>query len=158
MVAKKTSKKDNLVSDKDLIVVGIGASAGGLEALQTFFKAMPEKTGMAFVVIQHLSPDYKSLMDELLARYTKIPIHISEDGMELKPDNIYLIPPRKNLSIFHNKLYLEPQDSKKGLNLPVDIFFRSLAKEKTNKAIGIILSGTGSDGTLGTKAIKETGG
>lgn len=142
----------------NLIVVGIGASAGGLEALQEFFKNMPIKTGLAFVVIQHLSPDYRSLMDELLARETSIPIRVAADGMEIEADHIYLIPPRKNISIFHDKLYLEEQESKKRLNLPVDIFFRSLAQEKGKVAIGIILSGTGSDGTLGTRAIKEAGG
>jgi len=151
-------KRNDLSAGSNLIVVGIGASAGGLEALQDFFKNMPIKTGLAFVVIQHLSPDYRSLMDELLARETSIPIQIAADGMPVLPDNIYLIPPRKNISIFHDKLYLEDQEPKKRLNLPVDIFFRSLAVEKTKNAIGIILSGTGSDGTLGTRAIKEAGG
>jgi len=140
------------------IVVGIGASAGGLEALQDFFKNLPVHTGLAFVVIQHLSPDYRSLMDELLARETSIPISIASDGLDIQPDHIYLIPPRKNLTIFHDKLYLEDQEPRKRLNLPVDIFFRSLAVEKGKQAIGIILSGTGSDGTLGTRAIKEAGG
>jgi len=151
-------KRNDLSANSNQIVVGIGASAGGLEALQDFFKNMPLKTGLAFVVIQHLSPDYRSLMDELLARETSIPIQIAADGMPVLPDNIYLIPPRKNISIFHDKLYLEDQEPKKRLNLPVDIFFRSLAVEKTKNAIGIILSGTGSDGTLGTRAIKEAGG
>jgi len=151
-------KTDKSTSGNSVLVVGIGASAGGLEALQEFFKSMPIKTGLAFVVIQHLSPDYKSLMDELLARQTDIPIQIAADGMEILNDNIYLIPPRKNISIFHNKLYLEDHAIKKGLNLPVDIFFRSLAVEKGKNAIGVILSGTGSDGTLGTRAIKEAGG
>ncbi len=156
---KEENKKDIQTNDsKDIIVVGIGASAGGLEALQDFFKNMPLTTGLAFVVIQHLSPDYKSVMDELLARQTTIPIHIITDGLQVEADNIYLIPPRKNLSIFHNKLYLEEQSIKKRLNLPVDIFFRSLAVENGKNTIGIILSGTGSDGMLGTKAIKEAGG
>ncbi|MBN2682839.1 MAG: PAS domain-containing protein [Bacteroidales bacterium] len=144
--------------NKDFIIVGIGASAGGLEAIQDLFKFIPEKSGMAYVVIQHLSPDYKSLMDELLARHTNIPIQIATDGMDVLPDNIYLIPPRKNLKVFHNKIFLENQSLNKGLNLPVDVFFRSLAAEKGKNAVGIILSGTGSDGTLGTRAIKEAGG
>lgn len=150
--------KDSELNKNELIVIGIGASAGGLEALQEFFKAMPTNTNLAFVVIQHLSPDYKSLMDELLARNTSIPIHVITDGMDINANNIYLIPPRKNLSIFHNKLYLEDYNPKKGLNLPIDIFFRSLSVDKGKNAIGIILSGTGSDGTLGTRAIKENGG
>ena len=143
---------------KNVPVVAIGASAGGLEALQSFFKAMPPNPGVAFVVIQHLSPDYKSFMNELLGRITKLEIEIIQDGIELKKNTIFLIPPRKNLSLFHNQLFLEDQDQRKNLHLPVDIFFRSLAAERGNDAIGIVLSGTGSDGTLGSKAIKEHGG
>jgi len=139
-------------------VVGIGASAGGLEALQEFFKAVPLRTGIGFVVIQHLSPDYKSLMDELLARHTKLKIQKVNNGMLVEPDTIYLIPPRNNLSIFHGKLMLEDQGKRNGIILPIDIFFRSLAIDRGSKAIGIVLSGTGSDGTLGTRAIKEAGG
>ncbi len=154
------SKQDfyNGLNNNELVVVGVGASAGGLEALQDFFKSMPIDNGLAFVVIQHLSPDYRSMMDELLARQTKMKIFIIDDGMKLEPNCIYLIPPRKNLSIFHNQLFLEDYNLKKGLNLPIDIFFRSLANEKGKKGIAIILSGTGSDGTLGIRAIKETGG
>ncbi len=159
---KKSGKATSSIVEQskknEQIVIGIGASAGGLEALQDFFRAMPTTTNLAFVVIQHLSPDYKSLMDELLARHTTIPIQVAADGMPILPNNIYLIPPRKNLSIFHEKLFLEDHSPKKGLNLPIDIFFRSLATDKGKNAIGIILSGTGSDGTLGTRAIKEAGG
>jgi two-component system CheB/CheR fusion protein len=139
-------------------IAAIGASAGGLEALQEFFKAVPLDSGIGFVVIQHLSPDYKSLMDELLARHTKLRIEKANDGMVVEADAIYLIPPRKNLSIFHGKLMLEDQGVRSGLILPIDIFFRSLASDLGKNAIGIILSGTGSDGTLGTRAIKEAGG
>jgi len=157
-VEKDFRPDKQMMKEEQPIIVAIGASAGGLEALQEFFKNMPLKTGLSFVVIQHLSPDYKSLMDELLARYTNIPIKIITDGMLVEPDHIYLIPPRKNLYIFHRKLFLEDQNIKRGLNLPVDIFFRSLATEMGKNAIGVILSGTGSDGTLGTRAIKEGGG
>ena len=142
----------------DFPVVGIGASAGGLEALQEFFKNMPPTPGVAFVIVQHLSPDYKSLMDELLARYTKMVIHRVEDGMMVEENHIYLIPPRMNMTIFHGKLLLSQQSPGRSLNLPIDIFFRSLAKDQEKNAIGIILSGTGSDGTLGIRAIKEFGG
>lgn len=148
----------DLKKDDKTYYVGIGASAGGLEALQELFKAMPEDSGMVFVVVQHLSPDYKSLMDELLSRYTKMDIYIATDGMETQPNKVYLIPPKKNLSIFHGRLFLEDQEPNKGLNLPIDIFFRSLAKDNEKNAIGIVLSGTGTDGTLGIKAIKESGG
>lgn len=143
---------------KEFLVVGLGASARGLEALISFFKNLPLNTNFAFVIIQHLSPDYKSLMDEILARETQVPIQIIENGMNLEPNNIYLIPPRKNVSLFNNKLLLEDQIMINGVNLPIDNFFKSLAKDKGKNAVGIILSGTGSDGTLGVRAIKEFGG
>lgn len=151
-------KKIKDEAKESLYYVGIGASAGGLEALQDFFKNIPMDSDMAFIVIQHLSPDYKSYMDELLGRSTKLPINIAEDGMPVEPNTVYLIPPRKNLFIFHGKLYLEEHNDRKRLNLPIDIFFRSLAEDKGKNAIGVILSGTGSDGTLGVRAIKEAGG
>ena len=154
----ETARKKKKEEIDEQVVVALGASAGGFEALQDFFKSMPVDSGFAFVVIQHLSPDYKSMMDELLARHTKMKIHIVEDGMRVEPNTIYLIPPRKNMSIFHNQLFLDDYNLRKGLNLPIDIFFRSLANEKGKKGIGIILSGTGSDGALGTKAIKEAAG
>ncbi len=140
------------------VIVAIGASAGGLEALQEFFKAVPLDTGLAFVVIQHLSPDYKSLMDELLARQTKLRICVINDAMPVESNTVYLIPPRQDLVLFHNQLVLREQGHTRGVHLPVDVFFSSLAQEKGRAAIGVILSGTGSDGTLGTRAIKEAGG
>jgi two-component system CheB/CheR fusion protein len=145
-------------TDKPIHYVGMGASAGGLEAIEEFFKRMPEKSGLAFIVVQHLSPDYKSLMVELLSKKTRIPVHRSVDGMTVEPDNVYMIPPKKNLSIFHNKLVLKDKDTTRGINLPIDIFLRSLAEDKAERAIAIILSGTGSDGTRGVRAIKENGG
>jgi two-component system, chemotaxis family, CheB/CheR fusion protein len=138
--------------------IGIGASAGGLEALEQFFKNMPADSGLSFVVVQHLSPDYKSLMVELLSKHTKMKVLRAEDAMKVMPNCIYLIPPRKNLTIFHNKLFLTEQLPQHSINLPIDIFFRSLADDFGDRAIGIILSGTGSDGTLGIRAIKGTGG
>lgn len=138
--------------------IGIGASAGGLEAIESFFKYMPSDSGLIFIVVQHLSPDFKSLMNELLARYTDMDIKIVKDGMATQPNTIYLIPPRNNLSIFHGKLFLEEQSNRGQLNLPIDIFFKSLALDQEKNAIGIILSGTGSDGTIGIKALKEAGG
>jgi len=138
--------------------VGIGASAGGLEAIEEFFSHMPEKSNLAFIVVQHLSPDYKSLMVELLSKKTKIPVHRSADGMTVKPNNIYMIPPKKNLSIFHGRLVLKEKNNTRGMNLSIDIFLRSLAEDKAERAIAIILSGTGSDGTRGVRAIKEQGG
>ncbi len=138
--------------------MGIGASAGGLEAIEAFFKKMPANSGLAFVVVQHLSPDYKSLMVELLSKHTEMPVNRIEDGVLVRENNIYLLPPRKNLSSFHGRLLLTEQDHSEGLNLPIDVFFRSLAEDMGEYAISVVLSGTGSDGTRGIRAIKERGG
>src|SRR6266550_6727669 len=138
-------------------VVGLGASAGGLEALRDFFAAVPAKSGAAFVVIQHLAPTHRSQMVELLATHTTVPVSEIEDGVMIQPDHIYVIPPAKWVRIFRGKLFLsEPQ--KRAPILPIDYFFRSLAEDRSELAIGIALSGTGSDGTLGVRAIKEAGG
>ncbi len=141
-----------------LLYVGIGASAGGLEAIESFFTHMPEDSGMAFIVIQHLSPDYKSLMVELLSKKTRMSVYRAEEGMQVEANSVYLIQPKKNLTIFHGKLLLRDPDPSKGLNLPIDIFFRSLAEDQAEKSVGIILSGTGSDGMRGVRYIKEAGG
>lgn len=150
--------KESLINKINFPVVGVGASAGGLEALQEFFKFMPTDVGAAFVIVQHLSPDYKSLMDELLARHTKMTIRKVEDGMRIEKNHIYLIPPKMNMTIMSGVLLLTEQAPGRNLNLPIDIFLRSLAKDQEKNAIGIILSGTGSDGALGIRAIKEAGG
>jgi len=141
---------------KEFYVVGIGASAGGLEALEIFFDNMPPLADFAFVVVQHLSPDYKSLMGELLKKHTQLSIHEAEDGITVEPGNIYLMPRKKNMTMYHGRLFLTEKEH--GLNLPIDIFFQSLAEDRGEKAIGIILSGTGSDGTRGIRCIKEVGG
>ncbi|MEM6755407.1 MAG: chemotaxis protein CheB, partial [Cyanobacteria bacterium P01_C01_bin.38] len=140
--------------------VGIGASAGGLRALEEFFEHMPTDSSAAFVVIQHLSPDFKSLMKELLGRRTQMAIYRVEEGMVLQPNSIYLIPPGKNLVLENQKLHLLEQEerSRHGLNLPIDLFLESLAKTYAQRAIGVILSGTGSDGTNGLRRIHEAGG
>ena len=143
-------------SSGDFPVVGIGASAGGLDALEQLFGAMPERTGMAFVVIQHLSPDFKSVMDELLARRTQIPVLLAEDGMAVEPDRIYLIPPRKEMIISRGRLLLS--DKGEALTLPIDVFFRSLAQDLGTRAIGVVLSGAGSDGARGIRDIHDAGG
>ena len=117
---------------------------------------MPPDSGLGFVVIQHLSPDYKSLMVELLSKRTPMPVHRAEDGLLVQPNNVYLIPPKKNLTIFHGKLLLSEQDHSKGINLPIDVFLRSLAEDQNEKAVAIILSGTGSDGTRGVRAVSYT--
>ncbi len=141
-------------------VVGIGASAGGLEPLQEFFDHATSSDGLAYVVIQHLSPDYKSLMQELLARHTSMPIHRVEDGMHVVPDAIYLIPPKKNMVIDGEQLRLIEQEHERGQgpNFPINLFFESLATHYGERAIGVVLSGTGSDGSRGVRAINEAGG
>ncbi|HTV23024.1 MAG TPA: chemotaxis protein CheB [Polyangiaceae bacterium] len=144
--------------DETLYLVGVGASAGGLDALEQFFGAMSEDSGMAFVVIQHLSPDFKSVMDELLARRTKIPIVLVEDGMQVQANHIYLIPPKKEMIVSGGKLLLSDKGASQELMLPIDIFFRSLAEDMGERAIGIVLSGAGSDGARGIRDIHEAGG
>ncbi len=139
-------------------VVGIGASAGGLESLERFFKNMPVDSGLAFVVIQHLSPDFKSLMDELLARHTKMRIHRVENGMEVEANSIYLIPPKKEMIISGGRLLLTDKDPDQDLSLPIDHFFRSLAQDVGGCAVAIVLSGTGSDGSRGIVEIHSAGG
>jgi two-component system, chemotaxis family, CheB/CheR fusion protein len=108
-------------------IVGIGASAGGLESLEHLFSALPPDTGMAFIVVQHLSPDFRSLMDELIARRSTMPVTIVDDGMEVQPNHIYLLPPRKEMVIRDHRLVLT--DKPNGLSLPIDLFFRSLAQD-----------------------------
>lgn len=138
--------------------VGIGASAGGLEALENFFRNMPSESGMAFVVVQHLSPDYKSLMMELLSKHTEMQVKQVTEATRVEPNNVYLIPPKKIMTIKSGVLYLSEKKQEYAPNFPIDIFLHSLAEDIAEKAIGIILSGTGSDGTRGIRAIKEEGG
>jgi chemotaxis methyl-accepting protein methylase/PAS domain-containing protein len=139
-------------------VVGIGASAGGLEALEQFLKNVPEKCGMAYVVIQHLNPTLKGALPELLQRATGMKVFEVTDRMQVKPDSVYVIPPNKDLSILHGVLYLFEPKAPRGLRLPIDSFLRSLAEDQQESSIGVILSGMGSDGTIGLRAIKEQGG
>jgi len=139
---------------KTTAIVGIGASAGGLEALVTFFKAMPPRSGAAFVIVAHLDPDHISLMPELLQKHTTMPVAQVNAGIKVQPDHVYIIPPNKDLSILGGTLQLMDLILPRGRNLPIDHFLRSLAQDQSTHAIGIILSGTGSDGTIGLKAIK----
>lgn len=139
------------------LVVGIGASAGGLEALEQFFKAMPPDNGMAFVVIQHLSPDFKSVMDQLLARHTEMKIVQVTQPTEIRRNTVYLLPPKREMLCVSGKLRVHDRPSEKPLT-PINVFFRSLAREWKEKAVGVILSGTGSDGTSGLMDIHEVGG
>ena len=143
------------VKSADFPIVGIGASAGGLEALEVFFKSMPRNPGMAFVVIQHLDPNYVGMLPELLQRITSLKVVQSTDLLKVEPNHIYVIPPNKSLTILDGVLHLFAPVEARWLRLPIDIFFRSLAMDKLDKSVGIILSGMGSDGSLGIKSIKE---
>ena len=144
--------------DSDFHIVAVGASAGGLESLERLFTRLPTDTGMAFVVLQHLSPDFKSLMDELLARRTRIPIRQAEDGMAVEPDTVYLLPPMKEMIIKDRTLLLSARDPRHGLALPIDHFFRSLAQDAGERAIAVVLSGSGSDGSRGIQDVSRAGG
>ncbi|HEX7475733.1 MAG TPA: chemotaxis protein CheB [Dehalococcoidales bacterium] len=142
----------------DFPIVGIGASAGGLEALQELFTNMPPDTGMGFVVVTHLDPSHISILPELLKKCTSMPVYQIIDGMAVKPNNIYVIPPNKTMGILHGKLILFDLPEPHGLRLPIDFFLRALAQDRGRAAICIILSGSGTDGTLGLKAIKGEAG
>ncbi len=141
-------------------IVGIGASAGGLAAFESFFSGMPSGTeiGMAFVLVQHLAPDHKSILTELVKRYTRMQVYEVQDGMQVQPNCAYIIPPNCDMALLTGKLYLLEQTTQRGLRLPIDYFFRSLAHDQHERAICIVLSGTGSDGTLGAREIKGEGG
>src|SRR5665213_3280692 len=139
-------------------VVGIGASAGGLEAYTQFFEAMRPDSGMAFVLIQHLPPDRESMIVEIISKRTSIPVSQVEDGIEVKPDHIYVIRPGRTLTIRDGHLHLGERLEKPGNNRPVDDFFKSLAEEQRERAIAVIMSGMGSNGTAGAQAIKALGG
>lgn len=157
-LTKNSPLESNPVSTEPFYVVGIGASAGGLEALEQFFEHVPEDSRLCFVVVQHLSPDFKSMMDELLARRTHIPIVRVEDGIEIGPNKIYLMPPRKEMILSAGKLFLTDKDPSQGFALPIDRFLRSLAQDFGSRSIGVILSGTGSDGSRGIRDIHDAGG
>ena len=144
--------------DEDLFIVGIGASAGGLAALQQFFDHMPAASGMAFVVIQHLSPDFKSQMDELLSRHTSMPIQKVVDNIALQPDNIYLNVSMTQMEIKDGNLLLTQLSQDQRAELPIDVFFKSLSSQAGARAVGVILSGTGRDGSEGVRAIHDRGG
>jgi two-component system CheB/CheR fusion protein len=139
-------------------IVGIGASAGGLEAFSELLRHLPEKTGMAFVLVQHLDPKHGSVLQEILARTTKIPVTEVTQGVVVQPDHAYVIPANTNLTLKNGMLQLGSRVLTHGQHMPINDFFRSLAENAGQQAIGIILSGTASDGTEGCRAIKAAGG
>lgn len=141
-------------------VVGIGASAGGLAAFEAFFSGMPAgvQPGMAFVLVQHLAPDHTSVLADLIRRFTTMTVLQVEDGMPVMPNHVYVIPPNHDMALFNGVLHLLEPAEPRGHRLPIDCFFRSLAQDQHDRAIGIVLSGTGSDGTQGVRAIKSEAG
>jgi two-component system CheB/CheR fusion protein len=139
-------------------IVGIGASAGGLEALEQFLKNVPVGSGMAFVIVQHLDPTRKDAMSELLQRATSMKVVQVKDRTLVRPDCVFVIPPNKDMSLLHGALHLLAPVATRGLRLPIDFFLRSLAQDQQEHSVGVILSGMGSDGTLGLRAIKEAAG
>jgi two-component system CheB/CheR fusion protein len=144
--------------EKAAIVVAIGASAGGIEALTELMNHLPADTGMAFVLVQHLDPKHHSILTELLARKTPMTVTEVSDGLAVKPNHVYVIPPNATMSMSGPTLHLTPREESRGKHMPVDHFMRSLAEQKGNRAIGVILSGTGTDGTLGMAEIQAHGG
>ena len=147
-------------SPRSFPIVGIGASAGGLAAFEAFFSGMPAEAdpGMAFVLVQHLAPDHKSILTDLIRRYTRMQVFEVEDGMTVQPNCAYIIPPNCDMAFLNGTLQLLQPAAPRGQRLPIDFFFRSLAQDQRERAICIVLSGTGSDGTLGVRAIKGEGG
>jgi len=141
-------------------IVGIGASAGGLAAFEAFFAGLPadRDPGMAFVLVQHLAPDHKSILGDIIQRCTRMAVHEVTDGMVVQPNCTYIIPPGHDMALLNGTLQLLKPSPARGQRLPIDFFFRSLAQDQRERAIGIILSGTGTDGTLGVRAIKGENG
>lgn len=156
-IENKIAGRGNIRST-NFTIVGIGASAGGLEALESFFKNMPPDSGLAFVVIQHLDPNFKNMLPELLQKTTLMAVSQIKDKLKVCPNHIYVIPPNKTLTIENGFLHLSIPKEERGLRLPIDTFFHSLALDQLDKSVGIILSGMGSDGSEGIKEIKKNKG
>lgn len=139
-------------------MVGVGASAGGLEAFQTFLSAAPADAGLAYVLVQHLDPNHESMLADLLGRRTEMPVRQVSDGITVEPNSVYLIPPNASLSIQNGVLRLSDFSEPRGFRRPIDVFFRSLAQDQGPTAACIVLSGTGADGSEGLRAVKKAGG
>ncbi|TDR79648.1 chemotaxis protein CheB [Paludibacterium purpuratum] len=146
------------ISSRSFSVVGIGASAGGLEAFEQFFQHIRADSGMAFVLVPHLDPDHASILGDILQRITPIPVIEASDQIKIAPNKVYIIPPNYGMTLFNGRLQLHEQDLPRGQRMPIDVFLRSLADDCGDRAIGIVLSGTGTDGTQGLRAILGGGG
>ena len=147
-----------IVSGSRFAIVGLGASAGGLEAFEQFFSQMPPKSGLAFVLVSHLDPGHVSILTEILQRSTAMPVLEAQDQMLVAPDTVYVIPPNRDMAIFRGALQLSVPEEPRGQRMPIDAFLRSLAEDQGERAVGIVLSGTGTDGTLGLRAVLGAGG
>src|SRR5579862_90582 len=160
----RRAKRQNAVAGKvanavpSFAIVGIGASAGGLDAFKMFFSALPSDSGLAYVLIQHLDPTRDSLTAELVSTYTRMRVVQAEDGMRVEANRVYVIPPNTYLSIRERTLRLSAPTAPRSLRMAIDYFLHSLAEDQHAGAVGVILSGTGTDGTLGLKEIKAAGG
>jgi len=139
-------------------VVGVGASAGGLDACKKLIGALPATTGMAFILVQHLDPAHESLMVELLASHTAMTVVQAADGMTVTPEHLFVIPPGTYLAVADGVLHLSQRNARHGARLPFDFLLRSLADDYGARAIGVVLSGTGADGSLGLRAVRDKGG
>ena len=157
---QRTSDSAAVAEDRkdDFHIVGIGASAGGLKALESFFSTMPVTCGMSFIVVSHLDPKHSSMLPDLLRRYTKIMVDQAQDGMRVERDHIYVIAPNKEITLVRGTLVLKKPSEPHGQRFPINTFLRSLARDQKQRAICVILSGTGTDGTLGLQAVKAEGG
>ena len=150
--------KDKYLNTSRFLYVGIGASAGGLDALKKFLSNIPENSGMAFIIVQHMDPTHKSGLVNILDKYTDLKVLEIVDGVQVEPEHVYIIPPNKDLGILDGKLQLMEPIEPHGLRMPINYFFTSLAQDQGDKSVGIILSGFGTDGSLGLKSIKANGG
>ncbi len=156
--APKSKRTDPRKRSKVTPVVALGASAGGLQALTDFFEAVPDASGMAFVVVHHVDPDHKSLMADLLSKHTSMAVELAVDQTQIKPDHVYVIPPNKFLLVKNGTLGLVRPAEPRGMRLPIDFFLRSLAADQEQNVVAVVLSGSGSDGTAGIRSVKEHGG
>ncbi len=156
--SQTSTPKNQFKQDNSFPIVGLGASAGGLEAFEQFFRLVPADSGMAFVLVSHLDPSHASILTEILQRTTTLPVVEAQDQMQVEPNHVYVIPPNRDMTIFHSALQLSIPTEPRGQRMPIDAFLRSLAEDQSEKAYGIILSGTGTDGTLGLRAILGAGG
>ena len=158
MVTRKVATKREAEASAAFPIVGLGASAGGLEAFEHFFRNVPRESGLAFVVVPHLDPGHASILTEILQRSTAMPVVEAQHNVPVAPNSVYVIPPNRDMAIFHGAIQLSVPEQPRGHRMPIDAFLRSLAEDQGERAIGIILSGTGTDGTQGLRAILGAGG